>query len=117
MRRSALLLLTLFALLWQSVTLARAGSAGNALANLEHAALHWQESGHHHHEDGSFHLDDSTESAQHVIADHLSANAVLMTSDAFGLPSPASNPPGGWQDRAAPHPYLDGLLRPPRLHS
>ena len=117
MRRSAVLVFMLLALLWQSVALARAGSTGNALANLEHAALHWQDSGHHHHEDGSYHLDDSPESALHVIADHLSVSAVLMTSVAYGFAPPASTSPGGWHDRAAPHPFLDGLLRPPRLRS
>ncbi len=102
-------------MLWQSAALARPGSTVNVLADLEHAALHWQEQGHHHHDDGSYHVDDSNESVQHVIADHLTASAALMASIDHDLLSAPSELPSGLQERPAPHPYLDGLLRPPRL--
>lgn len=86
MRRSTVLFVMLFAMLWQSVALARAGSTANALADLGHAALHWQEEGHHHHEDGSYHLDESKESAQHVLSDHVSAAAALMVPASHAFP-------------------------------
>ena len=95
MRRSTVLFVMLFAMLWQSVALARAGSTANALADLGHAALHWQEEGHHHHEDGSYHLDESKESAQHVLSDHVSATAALMVPASHAFPPLGSAAPGG----------------------
>ena len=117
MRRSAVLFVMLFAMLWQSVALARVGSTVNALADLEHAALHWQEKAHHHHEDGSYHLDDSKESTQHVLTDHVSATAALMVALSQDFPLQRSAAPGGLHDTVVPNPTLDGLLRPPRPRS
>lgn len=117
MRRTSVLLVMLFAMLWQSVALARAGSTVNALADMEHAALHWQEEGHHHHEDGSYHRDDSPESVQHVIADHVSASAALLVSTSHGIPPPGSTLPAGLLKAPVPDPDPEGLLRPPRFHS
>jgi hypothetical protein len=117
MRRSTVLFVMLFAMLWQSVAFARAGSTANALADLGHAALHWQEEGHHHHEDGSYHLDESKESAQHVLSDHVSAAAALMVPASHDFPPLGSAAPGGLHERLVPDPMLDGLLRPPRSRS
>lgn len=117
MRHSAVLLAMLFAMLWQSVALARVGSTVNALVDLEHAALHWQEEGHHHHEDGSYHLDESNESAQHVLCDHVGASAALMMSSSHDFPLLGSTAPGTQHETLAPNPTLDGLLRPPRSRS
>jgi len=117
MRRSAVLFVMLFAMLWQSVALARVGSTVNALADLEHAALHWQEKAHHHHDDGSYHLDDSKESTQHVLTDHMSSTAALMVALSQDFPLQGSAAPGGLHDTVVPNPTLDGLLRPPRSRS
>lgn len=117
MRRSCVLLVMLFAMLWQSVALARAGSTVNALADMEHSALHWQEEGHHHHDDGSYHLDDSSESVQHVLSDHVSASAALLVSASHDFPSLASALPGGLHKAPVPDPDPEGLLRPPRSRS
>jgi len=114
MRRTAVLLVILFAMLWQSVALARVGSTVNVLADLEHAALHWQEKGHHHHEDGSYHLDDSKDSAQHVLSDHVTATTALLVTASHDVPPLGSAAPGGLHERLVPDPTLDGLLRPPR---
>ena len=117
MHRSAVLLVMLLALLWQSVALARAGSTVNALADLAHTALHWQAQGHHHHEDGSYHLDDSTESTQHVLIDPMSTTAALIGSSCQDVPPLGSAAPGGRHDTVVCSPPLDGLLRPPRSHA
>lgn len=117
MRRTSVLLVMLFAMLWQSVALARAGSTANALVDMEHAALHWQEEGHHHHEDGSYHRDDSPESVQHVIADHVSASAALLVSTGHGFPPPESAAPAGLLKALVPDPDPESLLRPPRFQS
>lgn len=117
MRRSAVLVLMLFAMLWQTVAMARIGSTVNALADLEHATLHWQGQGHHHHDDGSYHQDDSNESVQHVVADQLNASLALAASSPHEFPPLASVAPDGLHERPAPNPTLDGLFRPPRSHS
>ena len=117
MRRSAVLLLLLFAMLWQSVALARPGSTVNALADTEHASLHWHGQGHHHHGDGSHHLDDSLESAQHVLIDHVAASVALWPELAQHFAPSASPGPAGVHDSRVPSPTLDGLLRPPRSFS
>jgi hypothetical protein len=115
MRRSAVLVAMLFALLWQSVAMARIGSTVNALADLEHATLHWLEEAHHYHEDGSYHRDDSTESVQHVLTDHLNASLALATTSSHGFTPSGSVAPDGLRERRVPDPALDGLLRPPRF--
>lgn len=107
----------LLAMLWQSVALARPGSTVNVLADIEHAALHWQEEGHHHHDDGSFHLDDSQASTFHVLSDNLTATTALLPASPHHFPPCASARPGGLHDTPIPGPFLDGLLRPPRLRS
>ena len=117
MRRTSVLLVMLFAMLWQSVALARAGSTVNALADMAHTALHWQEAGHHHHEDGSYHRDDSPESVQHVVIDHVTASAALPVSASHDVPSLAAAAPDGLNEAAVPDPDPDGLLRPPRSRS
>jgi hypothetical protein len=117
MRRSAVLLVVLFAMLWQSVAWARPGSTINVLADLEHAALHWQQAGHHHHDDGSWHLDDSPASTLHLLGDHLTATTALLPAISHHFPSSACVPPGGPHDARAPDPFLDRLLRPPRARS
>lgn len=114
MRRSAVVLLMLFAMLWQSVAMARVGSTVNVLADGGHAALHWQDVGHHHLDDGSLHVDDSSESVQHVVGDHVSAPAALLTPSACSFPPLGSAGPHGLLGAIAPHPFLEGPLRPPR---
>ena len=117
MRRTAILIAMLFAMLWQSVALARVGSTVNVLADLEHAALHWQEEQHHHHDDGSYHLDDSKDSVQHVLCDHVTANGALLLTASHDFPPLGSAAPEGLHERLVPDPPLDGLLRPPRFRT
>lgn len=117
MRRPAVLILMLLAMLWQSVAMARVGSTANVLAGLEHTSLHWQDTTHHHHEDGAYHLDDSTESVQHMLGEQLSVGAVFTLESSRDFPRLGSSTPGGLQDAPAAHPFLDGLLRPPRSGS
>ena len=114
MHRCAVLLVMLFALLWQSVAAARVGSTVNALADVEHATLHWQDETHHHHEDGRYHQDDSKESVQHVLTDHLNASLALAASCSHDVLCLGSAAPVARHERLVPEPALDGLLRPPR---
>lgn len=117
MRRTAVLLIMLFAMLWQSVALGRIGSTVNAWADPAHAALHLQDKSHHHHDDGSFHLDNSIESAQHVATDHLSPTLAMSPPSSHALPPVGSFAHRSLHDSVAPNPTLDGLLRPPRSRS
>lgn len=117
MRPSIVLLAVLFAMLWQSLALARPGSTVNLLADPEHAALHWAGEGHHHHEDGSYHLDGSNESVQHVVTDHLSVSLEMAAPESHDFPVLGSAVHGGVRTTAFPNPTLDGLLRPPRPRS
>ncbi len=117
MRRTAVLVVILFGMLWQSMALARFGSTVNVLTDLQHATLHWQGEDHHHHGDGSYHLDDSKESAQHMVADHPSASLAMAAPSFHDLPPLGSAAPGGLHATPAPNPTLDGLLRPPQSRS
>lgn len=117
MRRTAIILAMLFVMIWQSAMTARVGSTVNLLADPEHAALHWHETSHHHHEDGSFHLDDSNESVQHVLSDHSSVAAAVPAPSVQDFAPLAAAVPGGLHDSLAPHPFLEGPLRPPRPRS
>lgn len=117
MRRSATLIVMLFAMLWQATTLARPGSTLNTLGDLEHAALHWQAVSHHHHDDGSVHLDDSQASAFHILGDQLTVTAALLPSSTQHFPPLAAGRPGMLHDTRVTDPFIGGLLRPPRLHS
>ncbi len=115
MRRATILLVMLFAMLWQSVAMARIGSTVNALADLQHASLHWQGEAHHHHEDGSYHQDDSKESMQHVVTDHVNASLALTAGSLHDFTPLGSVAPEALRERLVPNPAVDGLLRPPRL--
>ena len=101
-------------MLWQSVARARPGSTVNVLSDIAHAALHWHEEGHRHHDDGSYTLDESTESVHHLMADHLSICAALVTATGHAFPPSLPLLPRSLGEAPVPAPFLDGLLRPPR---
>jgi hypothetical protein len=117
MCRLPVILVVLIAMLWQSVAMARIGSTVNVLLDAGHAALHWQGESHHHHGDGSYHLDDSKESAQHVVTDHLSATLAMTTPSSQDFTRSGSAAHGGLHETRLPNPTLDGLLRPPRVRA
>ncbi len=117
MQRCFVLLFLLFALFWQSVALARVGSTVNALLDLGHTALHWQEEGHHHHDDGSFHLDDSSESLQHVLGDQLNTSLALLPFYVHDFAARGGLAPPSLHDAGQSQLFLEGPLRPPRLHA
>ncbi len=117
MRRTAILFVTIIAMLWQSVAVARDGLLMDAAADLAHAVLHWHGQSHHHHDDGNFHLDDSTESVQHVLGDPVCTTALPMVVAMHGFAPPGSLAPLGWREAGVPDPAPDGLLRPPRFLS
>jgi len=114
MRSIPVILILLFSMLWQSVAMARMGSTVNVLVDVQHAALHWQEEGHHHHEDGSYQLDDSTASAQHLAVEQLSASMEMTAPSSLDFPPMGPAAPDSRLKAPVSNPTLDGLLRPPR---
>ena len=114
MRRRISLMLLLISLVWQGIATADCVALG-AAGRAEHDVLHWQNSSHHHHADGATHLDDSNESIQHTHADHGLGWAFLLA----GAPAPMTvqrpPAPAASTSLAAPQPFLEGPLRPPRF--
>lgn len=105
----------LLAILWQSLAMLSPMSVAAKAMEYEHAALHAQTSGHHHHDDGSLHVE-AVDSTSH----HLHADSGLHSA---GLPPGAINQalpahatsPVGVPLATIPTPYLEGPLRPPRI--
>ena len=84
-------------------------------SDVTHAALHWNDSGHHHDEDGSVHQDDSADSVRHVVADAGLHAAAWATTAAWSVGRRASSKPAVRDDTFRPPPFIDGPNRPPRL--
>lgn len=114
MARKVFALLLLLSVFWQ------AGSMAGYVAGLEnredsiHVVLHWQDSAHHHHDDGAQHADDSDSTAHHMHAEsgnHATGLVTLGWRDAVALrlavPAALAAPP-----HVSPH--LKGSLRPPQ---
>lgn len=112
--RLSVLLLMLFAMLWQPVAFAQTHPTSNSPSNLKHTLLHWIDAAHHHHHDGSHHIDTSSESVQHVHADNTSASSLLVPlgSRTFFPAENGSLAVAG--DHLPANAPLDGLFRPPR---
>lgn len=113
MHRKLTVALLLVVMVFQAVTITLFSSSRDNLVDLTHAAMHWQQEGHHHHGSGDYHVDDSEESTRHLMADHSGATAVLP---ATGLQFSRQDSGGHTilSVRSNPQPYLEGLLRPPR---
>ena len=109
-----MLLLALLAAFGQA--LAGASFPGTASGELGHVLAHTQEDGHHHHDDGAMHVDETDEGGFHVHLDGANSAALpagLSSRPALAMPQ---GPPD-WEPRAHPSPTIDGLLRPPKLAS
>ncbi len=80
-----------------------------------HAAAHLTQEAHHHDDDGSFHVDDSAESQQHLHADAWAASPALLAAGVT-LPQVSERflTPRSWAESPPPVPFLEGLRRPPR---
>lgn len=112
--RQALALFVLISMLAQAAMAGQLSMHGSA-ASLAHAALHWNEEAHHHHDDGSLHQDVSDESIQHIQSDGwLSAASLPACHLCHGLALPPFTEHDLTSGPAPPAPYLEGLKRPPR---
>jgi hypothetical protein len=115
MLRRLVLVLLFVSALWQGVAVAGQAIAFGHAEETAHALLHWQETAHHHLDDGSVAVDDSDESVRHVVADAcLGATAVWSTAPLTVAPAQAERPAvSAGHTKPGPHP--DGPRRPPRL--
>lgn len=111
MRHVTVIVMLLLALLSQALALPGAGAGA---ADPAHAALHWQGERHHHHDDGSQHVDDSAESDQHLVADQAYGAVALLPAMQTTFFQPGSTLALMASESSATQPFLDGLLRPPR---
>lgn len=104
----------LFAILWQTLAMVSPMSIAAKSMEYEHAILHTQVSDHHHHDDGSLHLEALDASPSHLHADTgYSGSGILPGAIAQELMAPLAGP-GTDAANGGPSPYLDGPLRPPR---
>ena len=116
MRRLSVLIYLIVSLLWQAAAIAVPMEAVGDEDAATHAALHWQESGHHHHDgdDSGFHEDDSSDSRQHTLLDDGFSSPALYSTSAPSIDSWGSAAPPVLDDQHAPTPYVDKRRRPPR---
>jgi hypothetical protein len=114
MRRSLGLLLLLVSFFWQSAALAGGRWMPELAQDPEHAALHWQDSAHHHHDDGSYHVEDSGDAFAHVQFDAASGGAALLPSAVIAPGAVARGSPAFSYLLILPSPPADSLRRPPR---
>jgi hypothetical protein len=109
------LLLLVTSLLWQSAAMAGGQLLPELAEDAEHAALHWQERAHHHHDDGSYDAHDGDAGAfVHVHFDGASGGAALPARTPGVMAGPEAAAPSFHYFVALPWPPLPGLRRPPR---
>jgi hypothetical protein len=82
--------------------------------NLGHAVMHWTLEAHHHHDDGSTSVDDSDESARHVLADAAVSGVGLVPPAAWQVGSVPDAMPASPRALVLPAPHPERLRRPPR---
>lgn len=111
--RLAIFLLAL-SLLSQGLAVVNLGVRASAPSDLMHHVLHWLGEAHHHHDDGSWQVDESAASSQHVAGDHLSHPVGLCHTGETLAAVMGGSVPSHTPSLGLPQPHLDGLLRPPR---
>lgn len=81
---------------------------------LVHASTHEQQESHHHHADGSLHLDEAGDRGAHVHVEPFHTVALLIEQPSqFDLGASQGTPVSATP--FMPSPAIDGLLRPPQF--
>ena len=114
MPRKLLALLLLFSVFWSSLSAAGCFTTTERGREPGHVVLHWQDSDHHHHDDGSLHAEDSGGTAQHQHADSAANPSGLVAAGLPCLRMPCGVTPSMTAELPPPSPTLEGPLRPPR---
>lgn len=108
------LLVVLAGMFWQAMGVAGRSALVVAGEDVAHALMHWSESAHHHHDDGSYDEDGSVDAVRHVLADDaLTAPAIGLALDIQFVPQSAHRPADVTR-APLPDPVPDRLRRPPR---
>lgn len=114
MPRSAWTTVVLIALILQSwAGLTPVGVAQNAQA-FAHTLVHAQARNHHHHDDGSLHIEQAGDEAGHLHADDGLQHAALLPAETRTAPFPQPRVDRAVANVALASIYLEGPLRPPR---
>jgi hypothetical protein len=114
MLRSAWATVVLIAMVLQSWSgLTPMGVAQNSQA-FAHTIVHTQSRNHHHHEDGSLHIEQASDEAGHLHADDGLQHSALVPAETLAAPFPQPRVDGVFADVALTSIYLEGPLRPPR---
>lgn len=117
MMRSAWTTAVLMALLFQTwVGFTSSGVAQKSQA-FAHAITHAQATSHHHHDDGSLHLESASDESAHQHADEGVQFSALLPASAATLPQLRPTAAGWTAASALSTVFLEGPLRPPRSTS
>jgi hypothetical protein len=115
MRKAPTIFLLVISLLWHTFAMTHVGLQYDHGDGAAHVALHLEKEPHHHHDDGTFHQDDSDESVQHVYADACASTAGFVPTHSPTIARDGCAVAGA---SAAPtahdSPILEGPRRPPR---
>ena len=79
--------------------------------------MHWQDSDHHHHDDGALHADDSSGTVQHMHPESATNSPGLPTAGWNTLPPLRSGGPAILPQLPFPSAFTQGLLRPQKTHA
>ena len=113
MSRSLRALILLVVLLWQSMAMLGPVTVAQRAGELEHLAVHSQDTNHHHHADHALHMEDDDSLVQHLHADSGTNTAGLLTSLAPVVARIRSMSPPETSHVIWRSPTLEGPLRPP----
>ena len=116
MRKAPTVFVLILSLLWHTFAMAGAGLTVVHGDGIAHMVLHLDNEPHHHHDDGSFHQDNSGESVKHVYADSCGNTAAFVPAYPAALPSDFRAVVQFTRANSAhAPPFLEGPRRPPRL--
>lgn len=114
MIRRLAMFFVMLSVFWQALAVAGQMPVFASHEALEHAAMHLQEEGHHHNDDGAVELDESSDSKLHMMANGMPSAALEAFTLSVPVPDWGSSPLCPVVDSMLPHPILEGLRRPPR---
>lgn len=111
-RLLSFLLLIIF--LCQSLPVLSTQGLAQQSLDIQHGTLHWQDTEHHHHDDQSLHVEDSSDPAQHAHADAGLNTLCLLTAGWSAMPRQLPVSPEVLVEALGPTLVLDVPLQPPK---
>ena len=117
MLRSAWTAAVLIAMLFQTAVGFTSFGVAQKSQAFAHAITHAQATSHHHHDDGSLHLESASDESAHQHADEGMQFSALLLALAAALPEFRPAAVGWTAATAVTTVFLEGPLRPPRSTS